>query len=474
MLTIESCFKTRSLEESALTLISYVAYQPRKAYTRSVDGETFWDFGKRVTSRVRSLRRQLERQEFAFGVCRKITKKTKLNKVRDIYLSNWRDKLVERWLNECLCILLHKWFSRQSYAFRVEGVGLDSCIDGITKAVRSSQFFIKRDITQFFYTIDHDLLLATLKTIVDENDYLFRLLEQRIRYQYQIRDKKTGQNVTKTSTIGVPFGSSLAPVLANISLTELDKEVVRRHNVQYFRYSDDFLIAGADPDETLKAGRFLDESLASMKFGLKESHKQNVAFVDAPGFTQVKAFKHLGLEFHATGTVKLAVEKQRKIINFYKRSFKREKSRLRKGDLDNRLKLAVEVANNVIEMRIRSAAIVDYYLKHATDEIQLRNMDRIVIELLIGAVLGKKFRKKDFRAISPNRLRELGLISLVHRNKLHRHGHLKINFLSMYSDKIASRYDARMLSRKERVDYMRMSKKIRCEQEKEHGLQTGC
>lgn len=463
MLTIEDCFRTHTIEESALNLLSKVTYQPRKAYTYSTDGQSFWEFGRRITDRVRSIKNQISEQDFSFGPCRKITRKTKLNKVRDIYLSNWRDKLVERWLNDCLLILLHKWFSRQSYAFRVEGVSLDSCIADVTKAVGRSRFFIKRDITQFFYTIDHDLMFEKLAAVVDKDDYLYRLLSQRIKYKYQTREK--GEEVLREAMVGVPFGSSLAPVLANISLTDLDKQIVRDYRVWYFRYSDDFLIAGTDPEETLRAGRDLDESLMGMKFGLKESHKQNLSFNQHPGFDNVRCFKHLGLEFDVGGTVRLSIEKQRKIVNFFKRALRREAKRIRKGKLDHRLGLAVEIINDVVEKRIRSAAIVDYYLKHVTDEVQLKNMDRIVVELLIGTVLDKKFRPRDFKAVPLGKLRELGLVSLLHRNRLHRHGHLRVNFLSMYSDKIATRHDANMCRRKERVDYMRMAKRVRKEKQ---------
>lgn len=454
MLTIRDCFNTCSLEQSALSLVSKVTYQPKKAFTSSVDEQDFWQFGRNIVKKVKSIQDQLSRHTYRFGPCKKITRKAKLNKVRDIYISNWSDKLVERWLNECLTIMLHKWFSRHSYAFRVEGVGLDSCIINVTRAAAKSDYFIKRDISQFFYSIDHDLMFEKLHTVVDESDYLFDLLSQRIRCEYV----EHGEH--KIASVGVPFGSSLAPVLANISLTDLDKEM-NQFRVWYFRYSDDFLIAGTDAGETYKAGQHLDNSLREMKFDLKQSHYQNLSFVESKGFDRVRTVKHLGLEFHVDGTVKMAVEKQRKLINFYKNAFKRNKRKFKKGNLDQRLELAVGIANDVIKTRIRSAAIVDYYLKHVNDEVQLRNMDRIVMELLIGAVLNKKFRKRDFGTISPGKLRELGLMSLLHRNRLHRHGHLRVNFLSMYSNKVATRHEERMWKRKERIDHMRMSKKIK-------------
>jgi hypothetical protein len=130
--------------------------------------------------------------------------------------------------------------------------------------------------------------------------------------------------------------------------------------------------------------------------------------------------------------------------------------------IDEKLKIAVEAVNDMVINRIRSAAIVDYYLKHVNDEVQLRNIDRLVAERVISATLQKKpFRPHDFRQIPFKKLRQFGLISLLHRNRLHKHGHLKISFLSLHNELVMKRYIEQMERRKERIEHMRMSRKIK-------------
>lgn len=461
MITLEDCKKARTIEESTIFLVSKVTYYPRKAYTQSTDGVTFWEFGTNLLKKIKKIKEEIEKEKFNFLPFRKIKRKTKLNKIRDIYLSTWRDKVVDRWLNDCLGILLHNWFSKNSYAYRIEGVGLDSCISDVTRSVKRSQFFIKRDITQYFYTIDHEILLSKLALIIDKNDYLYELLRQRVHFNYEWKGKP------EKAKIGVPFGSSLACVLANIYLTDLDKSV-RQFKVWYFRYADDFLVASDSADQATLAAQHLDSGIADLKLGLKASHKQNLSYVDEPRFDKITRFKHLGLEFMDNGKVKLAVEKQRKIINFFKRSLKAKKTAIKKlKTIDEKLSMSVNVVNDVIHDRIRSAAIVDYYLKHVNDEIQLKNMDRIVTEMIISVILEKKFRKGDFRKVPYKKLRDAGLISLLHRNRLHRHGHLKVNFLSLYNEKVTNRHTYMMKKREERINYMRISKKIKREKLRE-------
>jgi hypothetical protein len=297
-----------------------------------------------------------------------------------------------------------------------------------------------------------------LSELVDPNDYLFKLVSDRVRFQYC----EKGSEEVKTATVGVPFGSPLSCTLSNIFLTDIDKSM-RQFKVYYFRYADDVLIAGVDPDEVLRAAKCFDDSVVALKLKLKASHSVNFSFADHPQFEKVTKFRHLGLEYLSDGKIKLGVEKQRKIINFFKRELDKRKYQIKKAKgIDEKLKITVEAVNDMVINRIRSAAIVDYYLKHVNDEVQLRNIDRLVAERVISATLQKKpFRPHDFRRIPFKKLRQFGLISLLHRNRLHKHGHLKISFLSLHNELVMKRYIEQMERRKERIEHMRMSKKIK-------------
>jgi hypothetical protein len=456
MIKLADCLKIQDLATNAIDLINKLIFQPHKAYTTSSDGKTYFEFGARIGRQLQQIDRKIKNRRYAWQPFRKIQVRAKLNKIRDIYLSCWEDKIVEGWLNDCLNRLLHEWFSKNSYAYRIEDLGLDSCQAKMEKAVKRSQYFIKRDITKYFYTIDHQIILAQLAELIDPNDYLYKLIAARIQCEYLDTD-----GAIKKAIIGVPFGSAIACTLSNIHLTALDKEMLN-FKVEYFRYADDILIMGDDPDEVVKAGEHFDAGIAKLKLALKPSATQNMSFIEHPKFTKITKFKHLGLEFSCEGAVRFAVEKQRKIINFFKRELNKRKYRIRKEkDLDRKIEIAIDGVNMMVTNRIRSAAIVDYYLKHVNDELQLKNIDRLVAELVISTVLDKPFRQKDFRTIPFKKLRKMGLTSLLHRSRLHRHGHLRVSFLSLHNELVFRRYEELRIRRRNRIDHMRMSRKIR-------------
>ena len=450
MITIEDCLRAASPERAALFIASKVAFDRSKGYVRSLDGKTFWEFARKLDHRVASIQRQLYRKSYEFGPCKQIIR-TRSGKERKIYISNWSDRIVERWLSTALSELLSKYFSQSAYAYRRQSLGIDVCQDRVAEAMLSNKFFIQRDITKYFYSIDHEILLDKLSKLVDPT--LLTLLAQRVRFSYG-----AGDGVECVADLGVAFGTPIACVLSNIYLTDLDYEMMALP-VYYFRYADDFLVASKLAEDALMAASTLDAGLAKLKLKTKASHTNNISFGDEAGFTKVTKFKYLGLEFKPDGSIKLPVEKQRKIINFFKRGIAAEIPRIRQAD--DKLAAVIAAANLVVEKRIRSVAIIDYYLKHVTDEHQLCNMDRLIAELVISTVTGKPFRKSDFRKISFNRLRELGLVSLVHRCRLHHHDKIHVPFLTMFNSMMLERHESAIDRNRVRLQRIKMSRKLK-------------
>jgi hypothetical protein len=82
-------------------------------------------------------------------------------------------------------------------------------------------FAARRDVSNYFPSILHALLLAQLAELIDHRDYLFRLLEQRIRFAYQ----DEGQAAVTSATQGIAFGTPIACFFANLHLTPLDRQI---------------------------------------------------------------------------------------------------------------------------------------------------------------------------------------------------------------------------------------------------------
>ena len=65
---------------------------------------------------------------------------------------------------------------------------------------------------------------------------------------------------------------------------------------------------------------------------------------------------------------------------------------------------------------------------HTTDEKQYKLLDTWLAEEIISLALGTGHKKGNFRKVPFNKLRKMGLLSLVHRRRLLQHGHIKDGF----------------------------------------------
>jgi len=447
IITLDKMVRRYDLYKTCIGLLNKLIFTPSKAFY-DING-TYYDYAVGLDAKLNKIRRRVISGKYVFSPY--VHKTVKIgHKKRDIFLASWQDKIVERWIAYGLNETLHKWMSINSYAYRPGKFGLDICQRKIAKACKPGIFIIRRDISNFFYSIPHDKLITVIEKLVD--DPLLDLLKQRIYFEHS----------DGTASVGIPFGSPIACVFANIYLTKLDREI-EKLPVNYFRYADDFLIIADDFDVANEAALNAEKCLHELRLQSKKSHTQNLVFSnnDIGDFKSSLKLKFLGLEFKGDGTVRLGIEKQRKIINLFSKEFKLLSNKLKKLDLNSRVKLVVDTANDVLTSRIRSAAIIDYYLKHVNDEKQLKLMDLYIAQSVISSVLGKPFRYKHFSVIKYKKLREVGLVSLVHRHRLHKQGHLKIHFLSLFNDLVIKRHHESLLRRHSRIQQMSIARKLK-------------
>lgn len=429
MIKIHDILTRLNLYKAALRMSNVVAYNRNRGFVRSYDGMTYWEFAQKIDSIIE---RVLKSHTYAFSPMLLIQKRVK-TKTRKIYISTWQDRLVESLLNCEINKKLNNYFSKRSYAYRPDKVGINQCQFNLSKAMNNIKYIARRDISNYFYTIDHNILLGKLAPLVDQD--LYALLAQRIRFEYY------GDGLS-LNNIGIPFGSSVAGILANIYLTDLDKQM-QLHTIKYFRYADDIIIGGDDESKVLQAVNQFDEGIRQLKLELnpKKCYYSDILKDKTP-------IKFLGLEFRGD-VVRLPIEKRRKIINFFKYALQNGQRYIKKQkSIEGKTKCAVQLCNDVIENRIRSVAIIDYYLNHINDEDQLKCIDRQISQMVISYILNKKFRPRDYKLVSYKSLRKCGLQSLLHRSRLIKQGHIKIPFMSLYNKLMLRRYEQKMLSKK--------------------------
>lgn len=407
------------LYKAAVRLYTTPVFNWRKALASSTDKRNFYDFARNGLHSLGDLHKYLRRRKFKFrpGLCLDFNFNGKL---RRVYVYPWEERLVDLLLYRMLNYYLDKWFSQDSYAYRLKGLGIDFCQKKIAFSLRKSKmpaYVVKRDISDYFNSIDHQILMQKIAALVDKDDYLFALLKERIKFSY-LKDTKLIE-----AQKGIPFGTAIACLFANIYLTELDFALGAVPGLKYFRYSDDLLFFSSDRQIVLYALDKFNLFLQELRLTDKQSHRKDLLFSQKKTADQkfifADRFKHLGLEFRANGITGLSRDKLRKICNIFRYALRRKKGRIRKiKDVEKKITLVIEVLKQALNEGVRNIAIIDYYLKHVQDEAQIRLLDRWLAEEALAVILENGHKKGNFRKISFKTLREKGLPSLVHRRRL--------------------------------------------------------
>jgi hypothetical protein len=430
-------YREAELYKAALRVYTKPLFQWRKALAVSTDGCTLYDLAGRGLHGLDAIHRALVHESFEFRPA--LALRYNFNgKRRTLYISPWEERIVDFLLYRLLNRKLHAWFSPSSYAYRDRTLGLDHCQARIARILRLQQnpiYLVKRDITDYFGSIDHEILLAKLARLVEGDDYLFRLLCQRVRFLFH---DESGEHQAQ---IGIPFGAAIACLFANIYLTGFDRQVERISGVHYFRYADDFLVLSPLRESAILVQECLDRGMAELRLRFKGSLQADLmisgARVTDGVFAGAREFRHLGLLFRAGGGVALSRDKSRKIQNLFRFAFRRARRRWRRlTDPGAKAQALVDVALESIQQGVRNVAVLDYYLKHVDDEAQWRRLDRWLAEEVLSLVFGGH-RKGHFRRIGFDRLRAMGLPSLVHRRRLIRRGFIENPFFIWQRQKIA-------------------------------------
>jgi Reverse transcriptase (RNA-dependent DNA polymerase) len=422
-------YREAELYKAAVRLYTKPLFSWRKALFASTDKKDLYDFARSGLQNLAAIHRALAREAFSFrpGVA---LRRNFRGKRRTLFIYPWEERLVDLLLYRLLSARLNDWFSPNSYAYRVRGYSLDRCQRRIARLISAGEaplFVVKRDIANYFPSVNHDLLLAQLAELVAPEDYLFRLLEERVRFSYEDGDHavRAGQ--------GIAFGTSIACFFANLHLTPLDRHLDRIPDLRYFRYADDLLFFSEDRHAVEAALAQFAAALDSLGLESKPSHEQNLLLsrtaASCEGFDSSSRIRHLGLEFQVDGLVRLSRDKCRKICNLFRFAFRRRRARLaRILDPRKRAQFACDIARQVLDQSVRNVAIIDYYLKHVSDEAQLRLLDRWLAEEVLSLTFGGGHRKGFFRRLPYRSLRAMGLPSLVHRRRQIRHGHVAAPF----------------------------------------------
>lgn len=199
-----------------------------------IDGVTVQDWPAHARAHWPALRGQIERGRYQPQAVRRVEIPKPDGGKRLLGIPTVTDRVVQQAIAQVLTPIFDPTFSESSFGFR-PGRNAHQAIRQVQATVKDGyRIAVDIDLAKFFDTVNHDVLMNRLgRTIADQ-----RLLD--LIGRYLRAGVLVGEHI-EPSDIGTPQGGPLSPLLANILLHQLDRELERRGH-RFARYADDLVI----------------------------------------------------------------------------------------------------------------------------------------------------------------------------------------------------------------------------------------
>lgn len=207
------------------------------------------------------------------------------------------DRMVQQAINQVLTPIYEKQFSKKSFGFRPKR----DCHDALRKAqsiiTDGYKYVVDLDLERFFDTVCHSKLIEVLSRTIKDGRVI-SLIHKYLRSGVMVN------GLFVRSEEGTPQGGPLSPLLSNVMLNELDKELERR-GLPFVRYADDSMIFC----RSKRAAERVRESITKFiegKLQLKVNREKTAV-------SYVRGVKYLGYSFYTTkGKCRLTVHSKAK------------------------------------------------------------------------------------------------------------------------------------------------------------------
>lgn len=216
------------------------------------------------------------------------------------------DRVIQQAIAQVITPIFDKQFSDNSYGFRPRRYAEMAITKALEFMNESYEWIVDIDLERFFDTVNHDRLMNLVSRTIKDGDVI-SLIRKYLVSGVQINDEY------KETIIGTPQGGNLSPLLSNIMLNELDKELEKR-GLRFVRYADDCIImvkSEMSARRVLRSvTRFIEEKLGlivnATKTQITKPNNPNMKFLGfgffrdyqsglykaKPHIKSVKSFKH--------------------------------------------------------------------------------------------------------------------------------------------------------------------------------------
>ena len=247
-----------------------------------VDGVTVEELFAYIKEHKEEILWQIRNRKYKPQPVRRVYIPKENGKMRKLGIPSVIDRVIQQAIVQVLTPIYEEQFSNNSYGFRPNR----SCEMAVIKALEyfndGYDWIVDIDLQSFFDEVNQDKLIGIIRRSVKDGD-LVSLIRKFL--QSGVMEKGVIQETKK----GTPQGGNLSPLLSNIMLNELDKELEKR-GLNFVRYADDCLIMV----KSEKAANRVMESITTFitkKLGL-------IVNVEKSKVARPNQIKYLGFGFY--------------------------------------------------------------------------------------------------------------------------------------------------------------------------------
>jgi RNA-directed DNA polymerase len=233
--------------------------------------------------------------------------------VRTLGIPTVLDRMIQQALHQVLSPLFDPTFSEHSFGFRPGRSAHQAVRSARTHMACGYRWVVDMDLEKFFDRVNHDVLMARVGRRVKDRRVIVLL------YRYLRSGMMTGGVVSPRSR-GTPQGGPLSPLLSNILLDDLDKELERRGH-RFARYADDCNIY-------VRSKRAGERVLRRLARYLRERLRLTVnRATSAVGRPWNRTFLGYSVTTHRQPKLKVAPESVRRLRRKLRATFRRGRGR---------------------------------------------------------------------------------------------------------------------------------------------------
>ena len=206
----------------------------RNKGAEGVDGMKYTELKEHLAKNGEIIKEQLRTRKYKPQPVRRVEIPKPDGGVRNLGVPTVTDRFIQQAIAQALTPIYEEQFHDHSYGFRPNRCAQQAILTALDMMNDGNDWIVDIDLEKFFDTVCQSKLIEVLSRTIKDG----RVISLIHKY---LNAGVIANGMFERTEVGMPQGGPLSPLLSNIMLNELDKELTRRGH-RFVRYADDCMI----------------------------------------------------------------------------------------------------------------------------------------------------------------------------------------------------------------------------------------